>query len=123
MTAAFDAIRYRMRDGHPEHRREGELRYAMMTLEDIRALPTDGAAWRWLVKVGAVTLPRSRSGPNIPESQRGTRQLLLRLPPEQIAEIRERAAEAGQTVSRYVADRALAPNAETAPQSIFEKST
>ena len=64
------------------------------------ALP--GRAASYTSKDGAERALRRRSGTNIPEAQRGTVAVKLRLSPESAAVLRERAETAGETVSATV---------------------
>lgn len=45
-----------------------------------------------------------RSGPNIPDAQRHTSRIVLRLPPDRAAAIRAHAEREGKTISAVVAD-------------------
>lgn len=45
-----------------------------------------------------------RSGPNIPDAQRHTSRIVLRLPPDRADRIRAHAAQEGKTISAVVAD-------------------
>lgn len=49
------------------------------------------------------TPARSRSGPDIPEAQRHTSRIFLRLPPDVAGQLRTRAESEGLTLSAYVA--------------------
>ena len=52
----------------------------------------------------APTKPKKASGANVEEWQRGTERLMLRLPADVAATVRERAASKGIAISAYVAE-------------------
>lgn len=107
-TVTIAGITYRVRDGSPERRAEGEARFTPMRPRDLLALPATSEAWIWLREHG-VRRP-SPSGGNqegspwrsTPNEMRHNQPVKITLPPETREAGERMAAEDGLKLSGLI---------------------
>lgn len=94
----IDGIDYRVRAGRAEMRPTGERRFSKMRSSDVLALKLDSAAWTWLRAHGI-----RRPGTPMPDGERRTVAVKLRLQPDEAADLAARVAASGLDMNRFIA--------------------